>query len=166
MSAGSLAGRIFVRAAAVVAIVLAVDPLVAQTVNISGLSDISFSSLRSGEEARRSQSICVFSDLPARGYIVAAMGSGAGGNFKLDGGGASSLSYSVQWSDQPSEDSGMPLSPGMPYGGQASGATDETCSSGPPRSASLIVTISAAEIPAGRSGVNYSGTLSLTISPQ
>jgi len=48
------------------------QPLAAQEVNISGLSDVNFGALRPTGEARRAHSVCVFSNLPARGYMVMA----------------------------------------------------------------------------------------------
>jgi hypothetical protein len=150
---------------ALLAAFLSVAPLAAQEVNISGLSDVNFGALRPTGEARRAQSVCVFSNLPARGYMVTAQGSGAGGAFVLDAGGAGELRYGVEWSDRPGVDSGMPLQPGQALGGQTSTATDATCSSGPVRSASLVIVLRAADL-AGARAAAFSGTLTLTIAPQ
>lgn len=150
----------------VVAPALAAPPLAAQSVNISGLSDVTFGALRPVADARRAQSLCVFSDLPGRGYIVTAAGSGVGGAFVLDGGGGQGLPFAVEWADQPSVDQGMPLNPGQPLGGQTSTATDATCGSGPALTASLVVVIAGVDLAVARSATNYSGTLTLTIAPQ
>jgi hypothetical protein len=144
---------------------LATTPLAAQEVNISGLSDVNFGALRPTAEARRAQSVCVFSNLPAHGYMVMAQGSGAGGAFVLDAAGAGELPFAVEWSDRPDIDSGMPLTPGQALGGQTSTATDATCGSGPARSASLVIVLRAADLAAARAAA-FSGTLTLTIAPQ
>lgn len=166
MSRRAPALSVSVLLAAGLALLLAAPPLAAQSVNISGLSDVSFGALRPVTDARRAQSLCVFSDLPGRGYLVTATGSGAGGAFVLDGGGGAGLPFAVEWADQPSVDQGMPLNPGQPLGGQTSTATDATCGSGPARTASLVVVIARADLAAARSATNYSGTLTLVIAPQ
>ena len=160
------AGASLKRLAVGLGVGLAAHPLAAQTVNVSGLSDVSFTDLRTGGDVRRAQSVCVFSDLPTRGYMITVRGSGSGGAFVLEGLGAGDLAYSVEWSDRPGENTGMPLLSGIALGGQTSAATDAKCSNGAVRSASLILVIAREELAAGRSGVNYSGTLSLTFAPQ
>lgn len=161
-----VAARLTAGATAILGFAFAAEPLGAQSVNISGLSDVSLTGLRPLEDARRAQPICVFSDTPGRTYLVTAQGSGQGGSFVLDGNGTGDLPFSVEWSDSPAVTSGMPLSPGQPLGGQASSALDATCSTGPTRSASLIVVITRADLTSARSGVNYRGTLTLTVAPQ
>jgi hypothetical protein len=151
--------------AALLASTLIATPLAAQEVSISGLSDVNFGALRPTSEARRAQSVCVFSNLPARGYMVMAQGSGSGGAYVLDAGSARELPFTVEWSDRPDVDSGIPLVPGQPLGGLASTATDATCGSGPARTASLVVVLRAADLAAARAAA-YSGTLTLTIAPQ
>jgi hypothetical protein len=151
--------------AALCAVTMFASPLAAQEVNISGLSDVNFGTLRPVGEARRAQSLCVFSNLPTRGYMVAAQGSGAGGAFVLDAGSAGELPFSVEWSDQPGVESGTALTPGQPLGGQTSTATDATCGSGPARSASLVIVLRATDLASARAAA-FSGTLTLTIAPQ
>ena len=138
----------------------------AQTVNLSGLSDLTLANLDPLQDHARAQGICVYSDAPGNGYMIAASGSGSGGGFVLDGGGSNQLAYSVEWSDRPGATSGTALSPGLALAFQSSGATEETCATGGPVSASLILRLSRLDLSAARASVTYSGTLSLTISPQ
>lgn len=138
----------------------------AQTVNISGLSDVTLPALRPSLEVRNAQSICAYSDALGNGYMISAQGSGSGGAFVLTATGGADLPFGVEWSDQPGDSTGTALSPGLALSFQSSGATDQTCSSGPAETASLIVTIASQDLYAASAGVSYSGTLSLTIAPQ
>jgi len=139
----------------------------ASQVDISGLQNVTFTSLDPTVDATRSQNICVFSNTLHGGYKITARGSGGGSAFTLSAGGSvSPLPYQVQWSDVSGASSGTALSPGVALTGQTSNATKTTCSLGPASSASLIVALRASDLQAAASGLTYTGTLSLTIAPE
>jgi len=140
-------------------------PASAQKANISGLSDLTFTSVNfSGVDASMNQDICVYSSTFPEKYQITASGSGTGGSFTLASG-SDTLVYQVQWNSSPGQASGTPLSAGVPLAGQSSSASQKTCNSGPATSASLIVTIPFSAVDAATAG-NYSGTLSLTVIPE
>ncbi len=143
-----------------------ISELDAQSVNIYGLRDVTLNNIRTQLGVRDAQSLCVFSDIVGNGYSVTAQGSGNNGAFSLASSSSSELLYSIEWNDQPGQTSGAELSIGVPLGLQSTSANQSACASGTLQSASLILVISPSDLSAASSGVNYSGTLSLTIAPQ
>ena len=142
-------------------------PAVAQDrfVRVTGLSDVNFGLITNfGVDARRSQSLCLFSGRPGLGYNVRAFGSGLGGVFTLASG-SDKLKYDVQWNMNAGQTSGTQLTPNATLTGLISNAAQQTCSNGPPTSASLILIIRATEL-TGAAGGNFSGTLNLVIGPE
>lgn len=149
---------------AAAALALLPAPSSAQSVQISNLTDIAFGAISSLDaDLSQSQTVCAYaSGLPAR-YSIIARGSGAGNAFTLQNG-AATLPYEVQWNASAGQTSGTALSAGAPLSGQISGALLPTCTLGLTPSGSLTVILRAAQLSAARSG-SYTGTLSLTISP-
>jgi len=141
-------------------------PVAAQTVRVSGLTDVTFAALDPMRDTSRAIEVCAFSDTANAGYQITAQGSGAGNDFSLDAGSGDVLPFSVEWSDRAGQTSGLAMTPGLPLTGQTSLATDEACASGPTRSASLIIRIAASDLSAAHGGMSYSGMLSLIIAPQ
>lgn len=139
-------------------------PSLAQSVQISNLSDIAFGAITNlGADLSQSQTLCAYaSGLPAR-YTIIARGSGAGNAFTLSNG-ASTLAYEVQWNASAGQTSGTALTAGAPLSGQLSGALLPTCTLGLTPSGSLTVILRAAALSAARSG-SYTGALTLLISP-
>lgn len=134
-------------------------------VRVSGLSDVNFGLITNfGVDARQSQSLCLFSGRPGLGYNVRAFGSGLGGVFTLSSG-PDRLKYDVQWNMNADQASGTQLTPNATLTGLISSAAQQTCSNGPPTSASLILIIRATEL-TGAAGGNFSGTLNLIIGPE
>jgi hypothetical protein len=134
-------------------------------VRITGLTDVAFGSIANlGADAVRSQSLCLFSNSSTNGYNVTATGTGSGGAFTLTSG-ALSLPFDVQWSSSSGQSSGSQLSPNVPLTGQVSTASQQTCSSGPATSASLIVILRATALSSATAGT-YAGTLTLLVSPE
>ena len=153
--------------AALASLALAAPVRAANMVDVSGLQDVTFTTLDPTVNATRSQNICVFSNTAHGGYNVTARGSGSASAFTLSAGGSvTPLPYQVQWSGVSGAGSGTVLSPGVALTGQTSVATKNTCSSGPASSASLIVALSATDLQGAASGLTYTGTLSLTIAPE
>jgi hypothetical protein len=146
------------------AILLAASPVLAASskVRITKLSDVAFGSIANlGIDSSQSQSVCLYSDTSTSGYNITATGTGPGGAFQLASG-PSALSYEVQWNSSGSQSSGNPLSPNVPLTGQTSTATQQTCNSGPPTSASLIILFRSGVLSSATAGT-YSGTLTLVV---
>lgn len=140
-------------------------PASAQKANISGLSDLTFTSVNfSGVNSSMSEDICVYSSTSPENYQITATGSGTGGSFTLASG-SDTLAYQVAWNSSPGQTNGTPLSANAPSTTQSSSAAQKTCNSGPATSASLIVTIPYSAVDAATAG-NYSGTLNLTVIPE
>ena len=162
--AGRVAG---VALACVPFLAFAPTALAASMVRISKLVDVSLLSLDPLVQASRSQSICVFSNSPTKGYNVTARGSGAGAAFTLSGGaGIPVLPYSVQWSGQSGQTAGATLTPNVALTALTTTATQQACTSGPATTASLIVVLSPSDLQSASSGINYTGVLTLVIAPE
>ena len=95
---------------------------------------------------------------------VTAAGSAPGSQFALTSG-ANLLPYEVQWNASSGQSSGFALSPNFPRTGLVTAATQQTCNSGPPASASLTVVIRSAALTRATAG-DYTGTLQVTIAPE
>jgi hypothetical protein len=107
----------------------------------------------------------VWANTSTKGYNVTAIGSGTGGAFTL-GNGATTVPYSVEWSGNSGAASGSALFAGSALTGLASTATNPTCSAGPASSASLIVSLSAANLQSMQAATSYTGTLTLVVAPE
>ncbi|HEY0628209.1 MAG TPA: hypothetical protein VGD23_02670 [Sphingomicrobium sp.] len=157
------------RAALFVAVCIAAAagpfPAVAQKVRVTNLSDVDFGLISNLQaDARRSQSICLFSNSGGGRYSVTASGSGPGSSFTLSNG-SSSLAYDVEWSDQSGQTSGTSLIPTVAATGRVSAATQQTCNSGPPSSASLTIILRSSALSQASEG-NYSGSLTLLVAAE
>jgi hypothetical protein len=134
-------------------------------VRITGLSDVSFGTISNlTVDAVQSQSVCVFSNGSNSTYSIRANGSGIGGAFTLASGGAA-LDYNVRWNNQPGQSNGTALAAGVSLGGQTTNGQNQLCSSGPPTTASLIVTLPAPSLSAATAGT-YSGTLTIIVAEE
>jgi hypothetical protein len=129
---------------------------------ITDLSDVAFGPLSGVGDAYLSQSVCAFST--NGGYFVTASGSGSGGAFTLASG-ANSLPFEVMWAASPGQTTGTALAAGVASSVFASSATQHSCNSGPPSSASLIVVVRANAVSSARAGA-YQGTLTVVLAPQ
>lgn len=141
-------------------------PAHAARARITGLADLAFGTINSPVDQSSSQNVSVCSyqgRFTTLGYSVQAMGSGSGGNFALSSG-AATLAYDVQWADSPNLTSGTLLQVGVASGGFGNAAGRSACDSRPD-TASLTVTIRAAQIAAAMAG-SYTGTLQITIVPE
>ena len=137
---------------------------VAQTVQISGISDVGFGTVANFNlDLSQSQTVCAYSSaLPAR-YSISALGSGTGGAFTLSNG-AFALPYEVQWNAAAAQTSGTMLSPGTTLTNQTSAAVTPTCTLGLTPSGSLTIVLRAAALSRAQAGA-FTGTLTLLISP-
>ena len=137
----------------------------AQKVRITNLSDVNFGLISNLQaDARRSQNICLFSNSSGGRYSITATGSGPASSFALNDG-SHSLPYEVEWSDQSGQTSGSSLASSVTATGHVSGASQQSCNSGPATSASLIVVLRASSLTQAREG-NYSGSLTLLVAAE
>jgi hypothetical protein len=137
----------------------------AAKVRITGLSDVSFGTISNlTVDAVQSQSICVYSNGPAQSYSIRADGSGGGGAFTLSSG-VATLGYEIRWNNQAGQSNGTALSAGSSLSGQTTNAQNQTCSTGPSATASLIVTLPATSISSATAGT-YSGTLTIIVAEE
>jgi hypothetical protein len=138
----------------------------AQQVQITSLSDVAFGTVPSITTNQvASQTLCVYTS-SLFGYTVKATGSGASGAFTLSnlGNANAQLAYTAQWAFTGGQTSGTLLTPGV--GLRSSGGLNLLCSLGSllAGTASLVIILPSANLSAAQSG-NYSGTLSLMVSP-
>lgn len=135
-------------------------------VRISGLSDVTFSSVDPSVNASDAQNVCVWSNTSTRGYTITATGSGAANAFTLASGALPAVPYTVQWASSSGQSSGTSLTAGSALTGQTSSATNSDCSAGPAASASLVVSIGSSTLQSMNAGVTYNGTLTLVVAPE
>ena len=131
---------------------------------ISGLTDIAFGTADPSTAASKSENVCVWSNTSGKGYQITATGSGAANAFTLTDG-TNLLAYSVAWAATSGQTSGTALATGTALTGQTTTASNPTCASGPTSTASLIVSMSAANLQAAVAST-YNGTLTLVVAPQ
>ena len=133
-------------------------------VQIGGLTDIAFGTVDPSSAASQSEDVCVWSNMSGRGYQVTATGSGASNAFTLTDG-TNTLPYSVEWAGSTGQSSGTALTSGSALTGLTSTATNPTCSSGAPKTASFFVKMNATSLQAAVAS-SYTGTLTLVVAPQ
>lgn len=138
---------------------------VAKRAQITGLSDVTFSSVDPGSAASNAQSNCVWSNTATKGYSITATGSGTSGAFTLANGGLS-VPYSVQWSASAGQSAGTALATGTALTGMTSTAVNPTCSTSPTTTSSLVIGITAANLQSMTAATSYTGTLTLLVTPQ
>lgn len=144
---------------------IAIGASVPNRIQISGLTDVSFTNQDPATPAANSQNVCVWSNTSTKGYNVTATGSGAASAFTLANG-AATVPYSIEWAGSSGQASGTSLTTGSALTGLTSTATNATCSSGPGSSASLIVKISSANLQTMQAAATYTGTLTLVVAPE
>ncbi len=142
-----------------------INASITSEVNITDLDDITFDAtllstqLAIGAGATQSDDVCVWSNLPSGGYFITASGDGAANAFALNDG-ARTLAYNLDWSDNISTTS---LSTNTKSSQFISTATQTDC--GGATTASFVVTIANSEIAAMEASSNYTGVLTLLVTP-
>lgn len=144
---------------------VAISASVPARARLSGLNNVTFANANPANAASNAQSVCAWSNTVTKGYRITATGSGAGSAFTLAAGGLT-VPYSVQWNATSGQTSGTALTAGTQSGGFVSTATNQLCASGPNASASLIVGITANDLQTMQASTNYTGTLTLLMTPQ
>lgn len=131
---------------------------------ITGLADVDFTNQDPATAATSAQDVCLWSNTATKAYTITASGSGTGSAFTLSNGGAS-VPYQVQWAGAPGAATGTALTAGGASASFTSTADNQNCSSGPSASASLIVGMDTADLGSMSAGSNYTGTLTLLVTP-
>lgn len=143
-----------------------INATVAPQVRISGLEDVSFNNPNPANNAFRAQNVCVWSNTATRNYKIEAVGNGGTSTTDLSiSDGTTAIPYSVEWDDVSGATSGAALASGVQVGGQNSTATKSDCSGGG-ETASLIVRIAATDLQDMQAAASYTGTLTLTVTPE
>lgn len=142
---------------------VAINASVPSRARISGLSDIDFTNSDPTSAPSDAQDVCVWSNTSGGSYTITASGDPADG-FVLKSG-IESVAYSVEWADVSGQTSGTALSSGTQSATFASTATHHSCTTGPAASASLIVSMTSADLQTMAAGSTYTGTLTLLVSP-
>ena len=165
LARGSLKRALRAMSCAALALAFIPSPAAADKVRITNISDVNFGMITNLQaDARQSQNICVFSNSTAGAYSILASGSGTGSAFTLSNG-SNSLAYEVQWADQSGQTSGTSLAPNVTATGRTSSASHQSCNTGPPTSASLVIILRASQLGQARAG-NYSGSLTLLVAAE
>jgi hypothetical protein len=134
-------------------------------VQITALSDVTFSNVDPTTTATSTQNNCVWSNTATKGYTITATGGGTGGAFTLRSGALAPVTYNVQWNQSTGQSTGTALTAGAPSSTFVSTATTPTCATSPTTSSSLIVSIPSAQLLNMASLTNYTDTLTLLVSP-
>ncbi|MBO0749787.1 MAG: hypothetical protein J2O44_05080 [Porphyrobacter sp.] len=132
---------------------------------ITGLTDVTFANQDPNTAASSAQDVCVWSNTATKGYTIKATGSGASSAFTLSNG-TTTVPYSVEWAATSGQTSGTALTAGTASSSLTSGAVDQTCSSAPTASATLLVKIGTTDLGGMTAGGSYTGTLTLLVTPQ
>jgi hypothetical protein len=132
---------------------------------ITGLTDVTFASQDPNTAASGAQSVCVWSNTATKAYTITASGSGASSAFTLSNG-TDSAAYTVEWAGSSGQTSGTALSTGTASSSFTSGAANQTCSSNASPSASLLVKMNTTVLGGMTAGGDYTGTLTLLVTPQ
>lgn len=144
-----------------------INASVAARVQISKLSDVTFTAVDPSTAVFNAQNVCVWSNTAGRKYNITASGSGTSSAFTLSGGATlGTVPYAVEWNAATGQNSGTALTAASPLAGQATAATSPTCASGVATSASLIVRMSAATLQTMQASAPYTGTLTLVVAPE
>lgn len=138
---------------------------IANRARISGLADVTFANQDPATAASNAQDVCVWSNTASGGYTITATGSGTGSAFTLSNG-SGTVPYSVEWAATSGQTSGAALTAGSASASLTSAATSQDCSSGPVASASLVVNMATSDLGTMTAGSNYTGTLTLLVTPQ
>ncbi|WP_148649346.1 hypothetical protein [Novosphingobium barchaimii] len=133
---------------------------------ISGLSDITFTTLDSVNDAQLYEPVCVWSNTSSRSYTIRAAGDGASSAFTLASTGHAPVPYSVAWANSSTATTGTTLAPATASAAFTSTAITPTCGAGASPTARLFVGISAANQNTMVANAAYTGILTLLVTPQ
>lgn len=132
---------------------------------LTGLSDVTFTNQDPGTAAAKAQDVCVWSNTSGKTYTVTATGDGASSAFTLKNSANATVPYTVEWAGTSGQTGGTSLSASTASASFTSGAVDQTCSSAPSTTASLVVKIGTTDLGTMTAGSSYAGVLTLSIAP-
>ena len=139
---------------------------------ITGVADLDFTSelttWNGADDVVLTDSVCVFTS--GGTYEVTASGSGTASAFTVTDG-STLVSYTVQWDDAAGASSGTALTTGVQSSANFAGtSTLSDCTPTPTNNATFIVTMNGDggtnDLASATTGVNYTGTLTLLVTPE
>jgi hypothetical protein len=139
---------------------------VAGRVQISKLSNVTFSLADPANPVSASQNVCVWSNTSGRKYNITATGDGASNAFTLQATALPSAAYTVEWANTSGATTTTPLTSGTAFTGQTTVATSPTCATGALTSATLVVKMSSAVLQTMQATASYTGVLTLVVAPE
>lgn len=135
-------------------------------VQISDLSDFTFTGLTGAANAQLTDNVCVWSNTLSKSYTIRATGSGTTSAFTLASGANAVIPYSVAWANTAGATSGTALTTNVASAAFTSTAILPNCASGANPTATLFVSIGATDQAAMVASAAYTGTLTLVVTPQ
>lgn len=136
-------------------------------VQISNLSDLAFTNLDGKTDARMAENVCVWSNSATRSYTIRASGNGGAGTaFTLASTGVPEIPYSVAWTGTSGAATGTALTATTTSAAFTSSAITPLCVVGATPTATLAVTIPAGSQETMVANANYTGILTLLVTPQ
>ena len=133
---------------------------------ITGLVDVTFPNQDPAVAASFARNVCIWSNTATKGYTIRATGDGAANAFTIRNGALTPVPYSVQWAATSGQTSGTALATGTASATLTTTAVNQTCSAAPTSTASLIIGIATTDLSTMTAGLNYTGTLTLLVTPQ
>lgn len=143
--------------------VITITATIPGLVQISGLTDLSFTTLDGLASAQAAENVCVWSNTATKAYKITATGNGASNAFTLGNGSNAAIPYSVSWANTTGATSGTSLVSGTASSSFTSAALLPACGGG--ASSTLLVGITAANQNTMVSDLSYTGTLTLLVAP-
>jgi hypothetical protein len=143
-----------------------INATISGLVQISDLNDLTFTGLNAGSSAQVTDNVCVWSNTASRSYTVRATGNGATSAFTLASGTNAPIPYSVAWANTPNATSGTALTTNVTSAAFTSTAVLPSCAAGANPTATLFVSIAAADQANMVADAAYAGALTLLVTPQ
>jgi hypothetical protein len=143
-----------------------INATIAGLVQISNLTDITFSALTGAADAQQTENVCVWSNTSSKSYTIRATGNGTTGAFTLASGTNAPVPYTVAWANSASATSGTGLTTNVTSAAFTSTAVTPLCAAGASPTAKLFVTILATDQNSMIANAAYTGVLTLLVTPQ
>jgi hypothetical protein len=149
--------------------VVNVSATISARVDITNLSDITFADadlgpvVNTSNQATKASNVCVWSNNSDKSYYITASGSGSSSAFTLANSTNPVIPYEVYWAQTTGQTTGTQLTTATKSAKLTSNATSPTC--GGSTSASLVVGIQGSDANTMLAATNYTGTLTLLVSP-
>jgi hypothetical protein len=135
-------------------------------VQISDLSDLTFTGLTGAATAQQTDNVCVWSNTSSKSYTIKATGNGTANAFTLASGTNAAIPYSVAWANTAGATSGTTLTTNVASTAFTSTATLPLCNLGASPTSTLFVSIGATDQAAMVANAAYTGVLTLVVTPQ